>query len=45
MTYTKPRWPALLAANLGQEKLRFLFRLTTELKYLDLHRYEHAARR
>jgi hypothetical protein len=43
-TYTKARRPALLAANLGLEKLRFLFRLATELKYLDLRRYEHAAR-
>ena len=43
-TYTKGLRPALLAANLGLEKLRFLFRLATELKYLDLRRYEHAAR-
>jgi hypothetical protein len=43
-TYTKARRPALLAANLGLEKLRFLFRLATELKYLDPRRYEHAAR-
>jgi hypothetical protein len=43
-TYTKARRPALLAANLGIEKLRFLFRLATELRYLDPRRYEHAAR-
>ncbi len=43
-TYTKARRPALLQANLGIEKLRLLFRLATEMRYLDLRRYEHAAR-
>lgn len=43
-TYTRARRPALLAANLGLEKLRFQFRLATDLHYLDLRRYEHAAR-
>ena len=32
------------AANLGIEKLRLLFRLATEMRYLDPKRYEHAAR-
>lgn len=32
-------------ANLGLEKLRFLFSLTHERTYLDLRRHEHAARR
>jgi len=43
-TYTRARRTALLQANLGLEKLRFLFRLATELQHLDLRRYEHAAR-
>jgi 23S rRNA-intervening sequence protein len=43
-TYSKARRPPLLAANLGLEKLRFLFRLATEMRYLDPRRYEHAAR-
>jgi 23S rRNA-intervening sequence protein len=43
-TYTKGRQAALAQANLGLEKLRFLFRLATEMRYLDPRRYEHAAR-
>ena len=43
-TYTRRREPMLAAANLGIEKLRFLFRLASDLKHLDLRRYEHAAR-
>lgn len=43
-TYTKARRSSLLAANLGLEKLRFLFQLATDLQFLDLRRYEHAAR-
>ena len=43
-TYTRARRSALLAANLGIEKLRVLFRLVTEMRYLDERRYEHAAR-
>ena len=31
-TYTNGRRPAVLAANLGLEKLRFLFRLATEMR-------------
>ena len=43
-TYTRAREPLLARANLGIEKLRFLFRLATDLEYLDRRRYEHAAR-
>lgn len=43
-TYTKARSEKLASANLGIEKLRVLFRLATELRHLDLRRYEHAAR-
>jgi four helix bundle protein len=43
-TYTKERARLLASANLGIEKLRFLFRLATDLRYLDQRRYEHAAR-
>jgi len=43
-TYHRQPLPMLTAANLGLEKLRFLFRLATELKLLDLRRYEFAAR-
>ena len=43
-TYTKNRGSCLAAANLGLEKLRFLFRLARDLKILDLRRYEFAAR-
>jgi hypothetical protein len=43
-TYTRARRPMLAAANLGIEKLRLLFRLSFDLKFLDMRRYEHAAR-
>lgn len=43
-TYTRQRGPHLSRANVGIEKLRFLLRLAHELRYLDLRRYEHAAR-
>jgi hypothetical protein len=43
-TYSKARDRPLSEANLGLEKLRFLFRICAELRYLDLRRYEHAAR-
>ncbi|MCP4937066.1 MAG: diversity-generating retroelement protein Avd [bacterium] len=43
-TYTRERKAYLARANLGIEKLRFLVRLSHELKYLDNRRYEHAAR-
>ncbi len=42
--YTKSRGPILARVNLGLEKLRFLFRLAKDLRYLDLRRYEFAAR-
>jgi 23S rRNA-intervening sequence protein len=43
-TYTKERLQYLRKANLGIEKLRFLFRLAVDLRLLDRRRYEHAAR-
>ena len=43
-TYTRDRQPHLAAANLGIEKLRFLFRLAKDLRHLDMRRYTHAAR-
>jgi 23S rRNA-intervening sequence protein len=43
-TYTRTRSKLLGAANLGIEKLRLLFRLSFDLKFLDMRRYEHAAR-
>ena len=43
-TYTRRREPLLARANRGIEKLRFLFRLATDLEYLDPRRYQHAAR-
>ena len=44
-TYTRSRGNLLNEANIGIEKLRILFRLATDLRYVDLRRYEHAARR
>jgi hypothetical protein len=43
-TYTRARHPMLAAANLGIEKLRLLFRLSHDLSFLDMRRYEFAAR-
>ena len=43
-TYTHQRDRLLARANLGIEKLRFLFRLAWDLQYLDARRYEFAAR-
>jgi hypothetical protein len=43
-TYSRSRENTLAQANLGIEKLRYLFRISTELRYLDPRRYEHAAR-
>ena len=43
-TYTRQRDQYLANANLGLEKLRFLFRLARDLRCLDNRRYEHAAR-
>ena len=43
-TYSRRREPLLAKAGLGIEKLRFLFRLATDLGYLDPRRHEHATR-
>jgi hypothetical protein len=43
-TYTRDRRGHLARANLGLEKLRFFLRLAFEQRYLDVRRYEHAAR-
>jgi hypothetical protein len=43
-TYSRDRKGHLGRANLGIEKLRFFFRLATDLGYLDRRRYGHAAR-
>ena len=43
-TYTRDRQTHLAAANLGIEKLRFLFRLAKDLRHLDMRRYTYAAR-
>ena len=43
-TYSRARENLLIQANLGIEKLRYLFRISSDLHYLDLRRYEHAAR-
>jgi hypothetical protein len=43
-TYTRERTQHLRRANLGIEKLRFLLRLSADLRLLDRRRYEHAAR-
>ena len=43
-TYTRARQDTLAEANLGIEKLRFLFRLAKDLRHVDVARYEHAAR-
>ena len=43
-TYTRERVLHLRRANLGIEKLRFLFRLAADLKVLDRRRYEFVAR-
>jgi hypothetical protein len=44
-TYSRQRGNLLAQANLGLEKLRFLFRLGKDLRHIDLKCYEHAARR
>lgn len=43
-TYTRARREALAEANLGIEKLRFLFRLAKDLQHVNVARYEYAAR-
>lgn len=42
-TYSRDPLPALNAANLRLEKLRFTLRLARDLHHLDLRRYEFAA--
>ncbi len=42
--YSRDKAGILAQANLGLEKLRFLFRLAFDLRYLDSRRYEFAAR-
>jgi hypothetical protein len=44
-TYTRRRAELLQRANLGVEKLRFLFRLALDLGHLDLRRHARASRR
>jgi hypothetical protein len=44
-TYSAQTGPILRRVNLALEKLRLLFRLAKDLRYLDLRRYEFAARR
>jgi hypothetical protein len=43
-TYAKNPAAQLLACNLRLEKLRFLFRLALDLRYLDMARYEFGAK-
>lgn len=43
-TYSKSRQNLLHSANLGVEKLRHLFRIAMDLRFLDERRYEFAAR-
>ena len=43
-TYSRDRQHHLTRANLGLEKLRFLLRLASDLRILDLKRYEFAVR-
>ena len=43
-TYTRQRGAHLARANLGVEKMRLLFRIAHDLRYLDGRRDEHAAR-
>ena len=43
-TYTRRRAGHLTRANMGVEKLRFLFRLAHDLRHLDRRCYEHAPR-
>ena len=43
--YSRKKIDQLRQANLRLEMLRFLFRISFELKYLNQRRYEHAASR
>lgn len=43
-TYTRQRRDLLNRANLDLERLRFLLRLSNDLRHLDMRRYEHGIR-
>ena len=43
-TYSRDRLARLSAANLALERLRFFMRLASDLRIIDLRRYEHSAR-
>ena len=43
-TYSRQVETTLRQVNLALERLRFLFRLSKDLHYLDLKRYEYVAR-
>ena len=43
-TYSKSAEAQLRQVNLSLEKLRFFFRMAADLHFIDLGRYEHAAR-
>ncbi len=42
--YSREKLPLLLRSNIQLEKLRYLFRLSKDLKLLDLHTYEVASK-
>jgi hypothetical protein len=42
--FTRRRGPLLAQANLDIDRLRYMFRLSADLRLIDLRRYEHAAR-
>ncbi len=42
--YTKNRAPLLKDANLKIERLRYLIRLTTDLRYLGIKQYEYISK-
>lgn len=42
--YTKDKVPSLNEANLKIEKLRYLIRLTIDLRYLSIKKYEYASK-
>jgi hypothetical protein len=43
-TYSKSSGPILAQVNLALERLRILFRLTFDLQFIDMRRYEFASR-
>ena len=43
-TFTRSRETALAQANLGLDRLRFLIRLSQDLRLIDMKRYEFACR-